>query len=329
MQQKKLNNNLAKLVTILNDSNFHDGNDIGKTLGITRSAIWKIIKKLNNYGVVIHSNKNKGYALPEPLILLDAEKIQSKLDSAIKSLVTLAVFETLESTNDYLKKLPQKKHLAICLAEQQTRGKGRFSRDWHSPFAKNIYFSCHYQFRKDISELAGLSLVVGLAIINTLVVQGLTDQLFIKWPNDILWDEKKLAGTLIEVSAETHGLCEVIIGIGLNINMVAAEANDITQPWSSIRQILNKQMDRNNIVAALINNLVDYIMRFETHGLAHFMQEWQSYDYLLEKPVRLLKGTEPITGKGLGINPQGHLLLQLTTGSIQTFSAGEVSIMKD
>src|SRR3990167_5786654 len=193
--EKKLQQNLIKLVTILNDGEYHDGNSIGQTLQLTRSAVWKTIKKLQNYGIKIDSIKGKGYTLVEPLLLLDPLIIKNKIYDSID----LMVFETIDSTNLYLKQFKNCKQVKVCLAEQQTAGKGRFERAWHSPFGKNIYMSCRYPFKKDISELAGLSLLTSLSVIKTLNDIGIKDHLFVKWSNDIVFDGKKLAGNLIEV----------------------------------------------------------------------------------------------------------------------------------
>jgi BirA family transcriptional regulator, biotin operon repressor / biotin---[acetyl-CoA-carboxylase] ligase len=326
---KKINSNLVKLLHILNDGHFHAGEEIGKQLGITRSAIWKGIEKLKGYGLIICSVKGKGYSMVEPVVLLDNNKIRRLLDQDLKELVEISIFESIASTNDYLKKIPNKNRIKICLAEQQTQGKGRFGRYWHSPFAQNIYFSCRYQFRKDISELAGLSLVVGLAVIKTLVAHGVKNKIAVKWPNDILWENKKLAGTLIEIDAETHGVCAAIIGIGINVNMKDADDKAMAQPSASIQQVLDKPIDRNNIVATLINNLIHYVQQFELHGLVHFINEWKTHDHLHDRTVTIINGAEEITGKAAGINEQGHLLLKLRDGKLHAFSSGDATIKKN
>ncbi len=325
---KKLNSNLLKIVNILNDTQFHAGDEIGNKLGITRSAIWKAIKKLNKYQIKVTSIKGKGYAMQEPLVLLDDKKIKQVLDPAIKKDIDLTLLETTDSTNNYLKKISSKNRFKICLAEHLTQARGRFQRAWHAPFGQNIYLSCQYRFAKDLSELAGLSLVIGLAIIKTLHEFGLNNKIMIKWPNDILWQRRKLAGTLIEVSAETHGHCEAMIGIGLNVNMLDADNDVVSQPWASLRQIQNKYFDRNVVVAALINHLVNYIQQFELHGLAHFMEEWNASDCLLGQSVTIINGKEEVQGLAQGINEQGHLLLKLPNGRTHAFSSGDASVKK-
>jgi len=322
---KKVNSSLASIVSMLNSEEYQDGTSIGAKLNITRSAVWKAIKKLEHYGVIIDSMKSKGYRLPEPLILLNKKQIKQHLEN--KNIV-IDVFETLTSTNDYLKEFRREKKPRVCLAEQQTKGRGRLNRSWHSPFGKNIYFSFMYPLEKDISELAGLSLVVGLAIVKTLNNYQLPDALQVKWPNDVIYQQKKLAGSLIEVQAETHNMCHAIIGIGININMLQDD-NEITQPWISLQKMCQKYIDRNQLCAALIDNLVFYLTRFEQHGLSDFLDEWKLADSLFDREINLKCGQRKITGRVQGVNAQGHLLLQLPEGKTQAFSSGEASILKN
>jgi BirA family transcriptional regulator, biotin operon repressor / biotin---[acetyl-CoA-carboxylase] ligase len=320
---RKLNKNLIKMAGILSDGEYHDGTTLGGQLNMTRSAVWKMIKKLENNDIKIHSLKGKGYALPHPLILLDANKIKKNI---LSNGIHLEVFESISSTNDYLKKSKHTNTIKICLAEQQTQGKGRFNRKWVSPFGKNVYMSCLYPFKKDISELSGLSMAVSLAIVKVLKQIAAINDLFVKWPNDIVHDNKKLAGCLVEIQAETHGACQVVIGIGVNVNML--HDNEISQPWTSLQKMTQTYFDRNELCAALINYLLDYLQTFESKGLAFFIDEWKAADCLTEKKVALKTMNEPVYGKAVGINEQGQLLLKLQDGKIKAFSSGETSILK-
>ncbi len=261
-----------------------------------------------------------------PLIPLDKTIIEDLL--TFKK-INLEVFETLASTNDYFKSLPISDKIRVCLTEQQTKGRGRFNREWHSPFGQNIYLSLSYTFAKDLSELAGLSLVTSLAIAKTLdsLCQH-ADPMLIKWPNDIIYQGEKLAGSLIEVQAETNGFCHVIIGIGINVNMIN-DSQTISQAWTSLRKIDQQYHDRNLVVATLINNLLPYLAEFATHGLASFIPEWQTRDALLNTKIGVQCGKEKIIGTALGINAQGHLLLQPEhTKETMIFSSGDTSILK-
>lgn len=322
---KKLTPSFLSLVHILNDGQYHDGTTLGALLNMTRSAVWKMIQKLIHYGVIVDSIKGKGYALLEPLILLNKKIIKQNITAKN---IDLDILETVGSTNDYLKNKLSSKQIAICFAEQQTQGRGRMQRSWHSPFGQNIYFSFAYPFQKDVSELAGLSLVVSLAIIKTLETYGLSHPLQVKWPNDILYQGKKISGNLIEVQAESHGISHAIIGIGINVNMMPSNEVVIAQAWTSLRNILGDYIDRNQLCISLIDNLLHYIKQFEQVGLAAYIEEWRHSDYLYNKAITLIQANHKIHGKAMGIDQLGHLLLQLEDGSVKRFSSGDTTIMK-
>lgn len=322
---KKFNSHLCQIVTILSDGEFHDGTTMGDALQMTRSAVWKTIKKLIAYDIPITSIKGKGYTMTVPLILLDPQKIKMELDN---KKLPITLFESIGSTNDYLKLKKKAKGPEICLAEQQTQGKGRLARKWHSPFGQNIYLSCLYLFQKDISELAGLSLVVGLAVINVLKSYGVSDQLFVKWPNDILFGQKKLAGNLIEIQAESYGESQAIIGIGLNVNMRNEELKEINQAWVALSHILNCYVDRNELSARLINRLFQYLHHFNEFGFAPFHEEWLKADSLTGETITIKNVRESLSGRVVDINAQGHLVLRLANGILRSFSSGDATILK-
>lgn len=327
MKIKPLNEKLIQLTQLLSDGDYHDGNVLGKTLNITRSAVWKMMKKLEQYGVVIDSIQSNGYALQDPLILLEADQIKKTLSYEIE----LTVLESIDSTNNYFKTQPKTPTIKCCLSEQQTQGRGRLNRVWHSPFGKNLYLSCYYPFQKDISELAGLSLVVGLSILATLRTLGIYNGIYTKWPNDVLCRDKKIAGILIDVQAESHGMIDVTIGVGLNVNMLPIDeeaTNDISQAWTSLSEETGTSWDRNHVAAILLEHLFAYVHRFEQQGFMVFIDEWMSADGLMKKIVTLNYMNNFITGEVVGVNPQGHLLLRLPDESIRSFSSGDVTLVK-
>lgn len=325
---KSLNQNLVKITELLSDGEFHDGTSIGNQLHITRAAVWKVMKKLEQYAIPLTSVKGKGYRLESPLILLNPKKIKTKLRHRT---VQLDVIEKIDSTNEYLKQfISHNQQIRICIAETQTQGKGRLNRQWHSPFGENIYFSMLCPFEKDISELSGLSLVVGLAICHaiesTLDLQG--NHLQVKWPNDILIGKQKLAGVLVEIRAESNGSCQVIIGVGINVNMSQVTKTDIQQPWISLRNVTQQYQDRNDLCAALVDSLIDYFQRFSLKGLSVFIEEWKQRDCLADTAIAVMSGNKKQEGICRGINVHGHLLLETADRNILAVSSGDASLMK-
>jgi BirA family transcriptional regulator, biotin operon repressor / biotin---[acetyl-CoA-carboxylase] ligase len=325
---KTLNTNLIKLTELLSDGKYHDGTSIGNHLNITRAAVWKVIHKLKQYDIALSSVKGKGYQLESPLLLMDPLKIKKQLRHRS---IELDVLEKTPSTNDYLKQLiKDNKKIRVCLAETQTQGKGRLDRGWHSPFGENVYFSMLCPFEKDLSELSGLSLVVSLAICHA--IESCFDikdhSLKVKWPNDILLNQKKLAGILIEVQAESNGYCQVIIGTGINVNMTHVPKKTITQPWTSLLNTTEEYQNRNVLSAAIIDCLIDYFERFSTKGLSAFMDEWRQRDNLINKPISILIRSKKQHGTCVGINDQGHLLLKTKDEEIISFSSGDATLLK-
>lgn len=319
---KKLSNNLVQIASILSDLKYHDGDSIGMKLGITRSAVWKSIKKLELHGVKVISVKNKGYALNEPLLLLN----QSVLKKAIpNSNLEIEVFENIDSTSNYLKSNLDLSKTKICIAEVQTNGRGRMGRTWHSPFGQNIYLSYAYHFKKDLSQLNGLSLVVGIAVLSAIKENGIDVDLKLKWPNDAIYKDQKLIGTLVELQSESYSYTTAIIGIGINVNMLF-DTDKITQNWTSLKQITGKYIDRNQLCIALIHNLNFFLEQFAKYGLKEFLSKWFELDALYNQNVIINNGE--YQGISKGINEFGNLLLELPTGEMLNFSVGEVSIRK-
>lgn len=318
---KQVTKNLIEICKILSDLEFHDGDTIGNKLNITRSAVWKSIHKLQELGIEINSVKNKGYQFSDKLLLIDKDHIAKEINNHD---IKIEVFESIDSTNNYLKKFFGSKERRICIAEMQTNGRGRTSKHWHSPFGQNIYFSYLYNFKKDISELNGLSLVVGIATIAAIKEIFLGFNLKLKWPNDGLYENKKFMGNLVELQSESYGDTSAIIGIGINVNMLNNQ-QDISQDWTSLRKIGGEYIDRNRLIISLIHNLNYHLEQFSKYGFKEFIAKWNELDYFFDKRIQL---TDQSVGIAKGVNLSGHLLLELDNKEIRNISSGEASIVK-
>lgn len=176
-----------KVLQKLNDCTIHTGTELAESLGISQTAIWKVVQRLKDYNVDITSHHN-GYFLKSPLILFDKEKIQELIENPK---ISLDCFETISSTSHYLNNNVKFKNMHVCLAEHQSMGRGRMNRLWFSPFGCNIYCSFSYLFNKDVSELSGLSLVIGILTVKMLETLDERIKPFLKWPNDLYVEDKK------------------------------------------------------------------------------------------------------------------------------------------
>lgn len=325
-----MNKNIKVLLELLSDGVFHSGSDLGKKLGLTRCAIWKLIKQLDKYEIKVEAKTNQGYRILGGLELLDKKIIGQYINHKYKSLVNVSTIldETL-STNTHLAELikTQAQNINICFAEGQSAGRGRLGRPWVSPYARNIYLSIHWSFTKEASELSGLSLAVAVAVAEALGIYGVKQDIAVKWPNDVLWQKRKLAGILIELSGEAYNICNAIIGVGLNVNMPQKLAQEIKQPWCSIAQITKDIPQRNKLAGLLLDRLLTTLDEFQKNGLKPFLEKWRELDVVYGKKVTIITPShQRISGIGSGVNDKGYFLLKDSSNKIHSFATGEVSL---
>lgn len=310
------------VLTILADNQFHSGEALGKELGISRTAISNHIKVLNSLGLDIYSVTGKGYCLAQPLTLLDLDTIKTKVEASHSA--QIEVLNVIGSTNQYLKdKLSNLENGHTCLAEAQTEGRGRHGRKWVSPYAASLYLSMHWSFSGGYSALGGLSLAVGVAIVDALNQCGVQNTQ-LKWPNDIYAQGKKLAGVLIEVEGQISSGCQAIIGVGLNV-VLPTNVEEIDQPWIDLAQLTDPLINRNLLAGTLINELSKSLTLFENHGLEPFVSKWRALDVFANQAIKLIIGKQSVSGISRGIDARGAILLETEQG-IKAYHGGEVSV---
>ncbi|KTD18945.1 bifunctional biotin--[acetyl-CoA-carboxylase] ligase/biotin operon repressor BirA [Legionella jordanis] len=324
---KQLSLTQLTLLKELADGECHSGNALGERLSISRTAVWKHVRQLLEWGLPIQRIPQQGYQLNTPISFLDERTIIKHLH--LRNFETPLQFHIqpiIGSTNQFLKELTGDSTLSICCAEMQTAGRGRFGRQWISPFAENIYFSSRWQLDCCLSQLSGLSLLVGLAVLAALKDSGIDETIQLKWPNDLIWSHKKLCGILIEVIAESNGCAQVIIGIGLNVNTETDKLPIPDKPWCSLYEITGKRQDRNHLLANLIYQLHQHMREFLNSGFASFLSDWQTVDYLAGKLITVSQPNGLLQGKALGVNQFGQLCLQDEAGVCHELSSGDTSV---
>ncbi len=319
------------ILSRLADGRFHSGEDLAQACGISRAAVWKHIKLLQEgYGLAVYPVRGKGYRLDSPLELLQETEIRAALSPAADTrLERVEIHHQLGSTNSYLmdRALEGVCSGYACLAEQQTAGRGRRGRRWISPFGRNIYLSVLWRFNKGPAELSGLSLAAGLAVVRGLEELGV-EGAGLKWPNDVLWDGRKLAGLLLEVAGEADGPSRVVLGLGVNTRLDPEWGEMIDQPWIDLSRIPGgAEVSRNRLAARLLENLSATLERFEQEGLQPLIAAWQRYDLYHDQPVALRVGDKLIQGVHRGINKDGALLLEQGE-KLVPFHGGEVSLLR-
>lgn len=302
------------------------GDALARELGQTRAAVWKRIQGLRAAGVAIDGRAGDGYRLAQPLELLDRARILEHLAPGVAgSVAALDIAWTVGSTNsELLRRSAPLRGVEVLLAERQTGGRGRRGRHWASPLAANIYLSVSRAFAGGLSRMGGLSLAAGVAVGEALHALGFATA-GLKWPNDVLVDGRKLGGLLVEGGGEFAGPARAVIGLGLNVRMPGASAADITQPWADLDTLAGAPVSRNQVVAAVLSQLLPALDLFEQQGLAPFLPRYAAMDVLAGRAVRVEEAGTLHEGIAHGLAEDGALRLAIDGGE-RHFHAGEVSV---
>jgi BirA family biotin operon repressor/biotin-[acetyl-CoA-carboxylase] ligase len=314
------------LLAALSDGEFHSGGELGELLGVSRTAIWKQLKKIEDLGISLISVKGKGYCVEGGVELLSENLVYENLSSGVRELIsTINISGVVTSTNE----LAMRQAVAgnkgyVCVAEQQTAGRGRRGRHWVSPYGCNVYMSVVWEFAGGAAALEGLSLAVGVAVVDALAKVGV-DGLQLKWPNDVLYNGKKLGGILLEMTGDAAGICQVVVGVGLNIAMSESTQNKIDQPWVGLSAIMQLPVSRNVTLALLLNELIPLLNGFEVDGFGRYRSRWQQLDAFSGKEVMVKLGADDVQGLSRGVDVSGALLVETVDG-VRSFNGGEVSL---
>lgn len=303
------------------------GAALARELGISRAAVWKRIEALRAAGVDVAATPGTGYALARPLQLLDAGAVRDALSGAARADLAGVdlVFET-DSTNALALRSPvPDRGTRVFLAERQTAGRGRRGRPWASPLAAHAYLSLSRRFDGGIAALQGLSLAVGVAVADALHALG-HRAVGVKWPNDLLADDRKLGGILVEVGGDAAGPMRVVVGVGINVAMPPDAAAAIDQPWIDLATLAGAPVPRHDVIVALLDALLPMLARFERDGLAPFLPAWRRHDVLAGRPIRLHEAGTTHDGTALGIADDGALRMRTDDGGERRVHAGEASL---
>jgi len=265
---------------------------------------------------------------------LVAGQILQHLPAALRGqLRELSILQETDSTNSALARLPAgQRHAHVLLAEQQSSGRGRRQRSWHSPAGGNIYLSLGWRFANQSSALSTLPLVTALCLCRALDRAGVRGH-GIKWPNDVLIDGAKLAGILVETQAVGSGPVLAVIGIGLNVRMPDSggghPAPIIDRPWTDLASHVpmeRRAISRNNVVALLLQELLPGLERFDAEGFAAFHAEWRQRDLLAGHRLRIDGNGGCRYGRAVDVADDGGLRVDIDGYGSQVLYAADVSI---
>jgi BirA family biotin operon repressor/biotin-[acetyl-CoA-carboxylase] ligase len=320
-----------RLLHALADGRTHSGEELARQFGITRTAVWKQVAKLADWGLAVEAAPGSGYRLARRIDLLEAEALRAELTPAVAARVArLEVFTEIGSTNRHLAAVaPPPGKLDVCLAEFQTAGRGRRGRRWNVPLGGGICLSVGWQFEGMPAELAALTLAVGVAVRRVLMrVAGLEVEL--KWPNDLVHDERKLGGILLELAAEAHGGAHVVAGIGINVALPPALLSSLSD-WPKGAVDLETALGRappprSALAGALVNELAELFVDYPARGFRPYRSEWEAADFLRGRAVVLDDVAGPLGGTAVGIDADGALLIETPDGARRRVVAGDVSV---
>lgn len=313
------------ILKLLADGKFHSGEAIAQHFNVSRATVWNALQYAESLGVEIFSVRGRGYKLPHAVTLLDKQAIASNMRQE-DTWLNVEVFDTLSSTNSYLmQNMSSKTHGTCVIANLQTNGRGRRGREWQASLGASLTFSLLWRFQCGAAALSGLSLAVGVALIRALHDVG-ASAAQLKWPNDILVNQKKLAGILIELQGDMEGPSTAVIGVGINLQLPEQIVHKIDQPVTDLAHASTVSVNPNVLMAKLLAHLAEVLAIFEKSGLDALREEWTAHHAYHQRPVRMLMpdGSE-VAGIVQAISDNGTLIVETANG-LQKFMSGEISL---
>jgi BirA family biotin operon repressor/biotin-[acetyl-CoA-carboxylase] ligase len=298
------------ILEILKSKEFVSGNTIGRFLGVSRAAVHKQINVLKQIGYTINSSP-KGYALINDKILFNEYEIEYNLKRSLKVCKILKYYKELLSTQTSVKKLAEKNfdEGIIVIAEKQTNAYGRIKRTWNSNEG-GLWFSILLKPLIRPEESSKVALILSIALNRTLKVYKVDSE--IKWSNDVLVNGKKIAGILVEMSAEQDRIDWLVVGIGININNILPK--ELKNISISLKEILGKEIDRAAFLASFLINFENIYDDFQNKGFSFFADEYNDKLTYKNKSITINDGYNIVSGINLGIDKDGKLIVKTING---------------
>ncbi|KAB7708929.1 biotin--[acetyl-CoA-carboxylase] ligase [Bacillus aerolatus] len=307
------------------DGEFVSGQALAEILGCSRTAIWKHIEALRQEGFELEAVRKKGYRiLTKPDKVTENEILIGLQTNWLgKEIVSL---ETTESTQKEAHRLAQEpfKEGTVVIAEEQTAGRGRMTRAWHSPKYTGVWMSVILKPSLPPYKAPQFTLITAVAIVEAIIdVTGLRPE--IKWPNDILLNGKKITGILTELQADADQIHSIIIGIGINVNQkeFPDELKDIA---TSLAIEKGEPVSRSQLVQEILKNIETYYHVYMKEGFADIKKRWEKYALSIGKKITARTVTGVIRGKALGITEEGVLKLLDEEGTIHDIYSADIEI---
>lgn len=310
---------------LLNADDFISGQEISEKLGVSRQAVWKAINALKQKGYEIQSVTNRGYRLVSSPNYLNESSLKSLLHNKIIG-KNLIVLDSVDSTNDYLKKLGNEgcENGTVVAAREQTKGKGRLGRTWQTKKDDGIAFSVLLRPNVAPSEVSAITPLAGLAVCKAIREYTKLDCV-IKWPNDIIIGRKKLVGILTEMSAEFDAVEYVITGIGINVDHTSFP-EEIAFKATSLLLETGRHIDKNEFLACVLEHLENEFVKNNLELTPTALSEYTDLCATVGRSVTFQRGTRRISGMAVGVSEHGELKVMMSDGTICLVNSGEVTV---
>lgn len=315
-----------RVLKLLAAGDFRSGESLADTLGVSRGSVWHSVRELEAAGLEIYRVRGRGYRLQQPVSLLDAAEVRRLLGRRASGLA-LELVDSVGSTNTLALARAQANAATgtVIAAEWQTAGRGRRGRAWHAGIGGALTFSMVWRFTQGAGFLAGLSLAAGIALARALKTLGVAGA-GLKWPNDVVWRGRKLAGILIEMQGDALGPSCAVIGIGLNVRLSDAVRREIGQAVTDLETVSGRMIDRNAVLARVLVELRAVLEAFARDGFAPLRAEWQRYHAWQDRPVTVaLPDGRRESGVARGVDEDGALIVAALAG-IRHYHSAEVSL---
>ena len=301
------------------------GEQASEELGVSRTAVWKHIEKLRGLGYEFDAVPHLGYRLRKSPDKLYSYEIEPFLNTKCIGR-NIKYFDTLDSTNTTAYKFAKEGAFegTAIIAEKQTKGRGRLSREWTSPKNKGIYTSIILRPNMAPYQAPGITLVAAVSVAEALR-SSTGIEASIKWPNDILINNKKIAGILTEMEAESDSIKFIILGIGINLN---AKFTELPKGSTSAFEELHRKVLRFEIAVALFQKLEENYNIFNKEGFSPIRDKWHDLSATLGRRVRATCINRKIEGEAVGIDTDGALKIRLDNGFHEKVMAGDLVLLR-
>lgn len=311
------------------EGQYVSGEEISSHYNVSRTAIWKHINSLKEAGYVIESSPRQGYRLVEKSDIIFPEEMKILLDTK-KFGKKIYAYDSLDSTNDLAKKLASQgaEEGTVISAENQLKGRGRMGRPWVSAPGSGLWFTV--VFRPEIKPYHASRLTFVIAVAVCIALRKITGlPVSIKWPNDLLLENKKISGILTEMSAEIDQINYVVAGIGVNVNQLEEDFSpEIKKVAGSLAGFSGQKYRRAEILAEILKELEYRYLAFLNDGFPGIVSLWRELSCTLGEEVLVSSREEQFSGVAFDVNNDGYLLVKTADGDIKQVMVGDISLRR-